>query len=298
VVFDDHFTTISSIAQDDSPPNQWADLCLENSISILEDQETSDKSPMSLNDEWWTTEEMLEKQWAQVQSNSIQQTYNTTSFIQEKSTNPTQSDVTLKIQSTTEAPLLQAHDPKMQSESEDAGVVDSRETPDISMKSDTKGISSRELTTETKNTKDNQTKGFPSNSIPSSSSIPICRSDRINKGKFISTKFENEVFLTDIVQGIDPSSHFGQLCHTSLQTCPSTGHLDTLDQRVYFAQRNLFLSSNPGSPTLYESMNWPQSNQYCEAMQLEIETLERQHTWVSCLCLKDHCVLKVLGVLN
>jgi hypothetical protein len=52
MVFDDHVTTVSSIGQDDSPPNHWADLRLENSISILEDQETSDKSPMSLNDEW------------------------------------------------------------------------------------------------------------------------------------------------------------------------------------------------------------------------------------------------------
>jgi hypothetical protein len=39
--------------------------------------------------------------------------------------------------STTEDPILQAHDPKIQFESEDAGVVDSRETPDIGMKSDT-----------------------------------------------------------------------------------------------------------------------------------------------------------------
>jgi hypothetical protein len=121
-----------------------------------------------------TAEEMLEKQRAQVQSTSIQQKYDKTSFIQGKSTNPTQSDVTLNIQITTEAPVLQAHDPKIQSESEDTGVVDSRDTPDISMNSDTKAISSRELTTETKNTKNNQTKGFPSNTIPSSSSIPIC----------------------------------------------------------------------------------------------------------------------------
>jgi hypothetical protein len=58
---------------------------------------------MPLNDEWLTTEEMLEKQRAQVQSTSIQQTYNTTSFIQGKSTSPTQSDVALDIQSTTES---------------------------------------------------------------------------------------------------------------------------------------------------------------------------------------------------
>jgi hypothetical protein len=60
---------------------------------------------------------MLEKQRAQVRSTSIQKTYNTTSFIQGKSTNPTQSDVTLNIRSTTEAPVLQAHDPKIQPES-------------------------------------------------------------------------------------------------------------------------------------------------------------------------------------
>jgi hypothetical protein len=51
VVIDDYFTTLSSIGQDDSPPNHWEDLCLEKSISILEDQEASDKSPMSLDDE-------------------------------------------------------------------------------------------------------------------------------------------------------------------------------------------------------------------------------------------------------
>jgi hypothetical protein len=46
VVFDDHFKTVSSIGQDYSPPKHWADLCLENSITIKEDQITSDKSPM------------------------------------------------------------------------------------------------------------------------------------------------------------------------------------------------------------------------------------------------------------
>jgi hypothetical protein len=71
---------------------------------------------MSLNNEWLTTEEILEKQQTQVQSTSIQHTYNKTSFIQEKSTNPTQSVVTLHIQSTTQAPILQAYDPKIQSE--------------------------------------------------------------------------------------------------------------------------------------------------------------------------------------
>jgi hypothetical protein len=45
VVFDDHFTTVSLIRQDDSPPKHWEDLYLKNSISIVEDQETSDKSP-------------------------------------------------------------------------------------------------------------------------------------------------------------------------------------------------------------------------------------------------------------
>jgi hypothetical protein len=91
----------------------------------------------------------------------------------------------LNIHSTTEAPVLQAHDPKIQFESEYAGVVDSRKTQDIGMMSDTRAISSRELITEPKNTKNNQTKVLASNSIPSSSSIPILWYYRINKGNFL-----------------------------------------------------------------------------------------------------------------
>ena len=109
----------------------------------------------------------------------------------------------------------------------------------------------------------------------------------------MSTKFEDEIFLSDVVKGIDPLSHLGQLVHAvSLQTCPSTGYLDTLDPRVYLARRTSGPSHNPDSPTLYEAMNGLHAKEYLAAMQLEIETLERQHTWVSCPRPANRRVLK------
>jgi hypothetical protein len=92
---------------------------------------------------------------------------------------------------------------------------------------------------------------LPSTNHPLDSSPPsqICRSNHINKGRFMSTKFEDEIFLSDVVKGIDPLSYLGQLVHVvSLQTCPSTGYLDTLDPRVYLARRTSGLLHNPDSP--------------------------------------------------
>jgi hypothetical protein len=53
VVFDDVFTTVSSVDRDHEPPNHWEDLCLENSTQI-----TVDGPPEYLADEWLTRTEL------------------------------------------------------------------------------------------------------------------------------------------------------------------------------------------------------------------------------------------------
>jgi hypothetical protein len=55
VVFDDFFSTVSSIDKDIDPPDHWTDLCLDNTIRIA----TDDTSNLSLHDEWLTEEERL-----------------------------------------------------------------------------------------------------------------------------------------------------------------------------------------------------------------------------------------------
>jgi hypothetical protein len=56
VVFDDLFTTVSSVDRDHAPPDHWEDLCLENSTQI-----TVDNPPDYITDEWLTRGELDEK---------------------------------------------------------------------------------------------------------------------------------------------------------------------------------------------------------------------------------------------
>ena len=125
------------------------------------------------------------------------------------------------------------------------------------------------------------------------------RSNRTTKGHFTSKRFEDEVFLSMILNKVDPSSYIGQLAYAaSLNLCPTTGYLDTLDPRVYLAHRKPFLGHDPDSPTLYEAINGPQSNEYMTAMKLEIEALEKQQTWTSSPAQKITEYLRVPGYSN
>jgi hypothetical protein len=55
VVFDDQFTTVSSIERETEPPDHWEELCLENSSQILTDTESS-----HLHNDWLSPEEQEE----------------------------------------------------------------------------------------------------------------------------------------------------------------------------------------------------------------------------------------------
>lgn len=88
----------------------------------------------------------------------------------------------------------------------------------------------------------------------------------------MSTKFEDEFYLTSVSKGNHPSQCDQLAYSASLITCPITGYVDTLDPRVFLARNGEKHDSD--SPTLYEAMNGPQSEAYMEAMKVEIEALE------------------------
>jgi hypothetical protein len=56
VVFDGHFTTVSSIEREIDPPSHWEDLCLESAVRSVTDHPTT-----YLKDDWLTEEELEEK---------------------------------------------------------------------------------------------------------------------------------------------------------------------------------------------------------------------------------------------
>jgi hypothetical protein len=53
VVFDDQFTTVSSIEREIDPPSPWEEFCLESAIRIVTDHPTT-----YLKDDWLTEEEL------------------------------------------------------------------------------------------------------------------------------------------------------------------------------------------------------------------------------------------------
>ena len=63
VVFDDYFSTVSSVERELDPPEHWADLCLKQTTYIQTD-DTENGAPTSvfLDDDWLTPEELEVKQ--------------------------------------------------------------------------------------------------------------------------------------------------------------------------------------------------------------------------------------------
>jgi hypothetical protein len=56
VVFDDQFTTVSSIEREIYPPSHWEDVCLESAVRIV-----TDHPKTYLKDDWLKKEELEEK---------------------------------------------------------------------------------------------------------------------------------------------------------------------------------------------------------------------------------------------
>ena len=50
VVFDDRYSTVASIGDDDDPPSDWDDLCLDNSLYVPAD--AAPDTPQHLHDDW------------------------------------------------------------------------------------------------------------------------------------------------------------------------------------------------------------------------------------------------------
>jgi hypothetical protein len=69
VVFNDQFTTVSSIEREMDPPSHWEDLCLESAVRIVTDHSTT-----YLKDDWLTEEELEEKRRDMQKEKTIRET--------------------------------------------------------------------------------------------------------------------------------------------------------------------------------------------------------------------------------
>jgi hypothetical protein len=77
VVFDDHFSIVSSVERETDPPEHWADLCLEQSTYIPTDdgEHGAPTSAFLLDDNWLTPEELEVKGRSTTRQNAIRATF-------------------------------------------------------------------------------------------------------------------------------------------------------------------------------------------------------------------------------
>ena len=71
-MFDDVFSTVTSISNNDPPPNFWNEIDIDEFMYIIP---LGDYSVVTLNDEWLTPQEREEKECAQVKQVQLRARY-------------------------------------------------------------------------------------------------------------------------------------------------------------------------------------------------------------------------------
>ena len=206
VVFDDLFSTVSSIAREDQPPSHWSDLCLENTELIPMD------NPPSLSSEWLNEMDCTLDNQAATRTNQVRQDLQTS--------NP----------SAQQEPLFL---PNPRLSSEGGFTTEGVSSPNSPGNTPTTTISEgeRDLTPPSASS-------LPSNAANKPrTETGLRHSPRLNKGQYSSTRYINEVFLSIVTNLRDLSEYTTALAYQAeLQTDMDTYEVDITDPRVYNAK--------------------------------------------------------------
>jgi hypothetical protein len=261
VVFDDEFSTVTSIEREHDPPSFWNELCLENTVFIPVDY-TTDGPSTHLADDWLTPEERILKQRELIRREEIRNRVvppGATSRIPDTS-NPTPVN-----------DILSAPDPSITLESTTVS------NPSTSLVSDSVPVVTA---TTTSASSDPSLRSTTATSLPASVAPPmICRSERFNKGQYGSTRYFDEVFLTPLAKISNCDDTTKRLAYmASLYTCHDTGLENISDPCMYAAKHR---KDDPDSPTFHQAINGENAEDYIQAMKLEVETLVQQRTWMT-----------------
>ena len=103
------------------------------------------------------------------------------------------------------------------------------------------------------------------------------RSSRATKGKFDSTRYINEVYLSQVIKS-DQSYQDQQLAYLAeIQTDYDSGIMNCQDPRAYTARTKK--AFDPDTPNWHEAMHGPEAEHYIDAMKKEISQLMKIKTW-------------------
>jgi hypothetical protein len=251
VVFDDSFSTVKSIGDDDVPPDFWTAPNLEMCIHRVP-IDAADPTASLLPDDWLTPHELEEKRRCLHRQTQICETY----IPPLPNTNPMPPQESLVSVDPVMTPATAAAPaptgPSATLESSFPSVAPSPTSAPVS-------TSAPAPMTE-----------------PVTSSVPLRRSSRSTKGSFHSTKYIDEVYLSSILE-VPRSQYETELAyHAELHTDLDTGELNFFDPHAFVAQVK---KHDPDNPSYSEAMSGDDAHHYIEAMKQEINALLQQRTW-------------------
>jgi hypothetical protein len=259
LVFDDQFTTVSSIEREMDTPSHWEDLCLESAVRIVTDHPTT-----YLKDDWLTEEELEEKRHDLQREKAIRETtlqrinpqphearlQREQSPQTESNTEPTSVGIPNSV--TFEPTIIQCH----QENSTPRTIIKGHQEDSTPIMSNFNPL---------------QPKVEPSST---EGTTGLRRSTRLRK--------EPERYMNGYLATVmDNCQNDGYECvmayKAELQTDNDTGFIDIQDPRVYAAKKKK--TYNEYFPNLFQAMNGEFAEQYLEAIKKEIQTLIAQKTW-------------------
>ena len=265
VVFDYQFSTVTSVEREIDPPDNWAELCMENTTFVPTDTDTDDigaetTTKASLGFEWMTPDERDWAARAMIRQDAVRDTLTGVSTV------PTHTPTSIP-------PVAKIKDTSSTMKSVSSLVPSSLDTVLEPSEPPLSSISRGQSVVE-----------------PSPAPSGLRRSTRSTKGVFQQTRYINEVFLSSTRSSLDPTGQAAQLAYVAeLFTCSDTGAVNITDPRVYASK---IPGSDANMPTFHQELNGPDATEYINAMKLEIQTLVGQRTWKSVSRPKDKPVLK------
>jgi hypothetical protein len=276
VVFDDLFSTVSSVERENDPPDNWNQLCLENTTLIPTDDAEGEPNNGVLNFDWMTPEDRAFAERAMTRQDAIRE------ILQPAATDAT---VTLPraapIEVSTPSPtsmFLQPPSAFPTTRPDNPSTLPPllSRAPTVAPPTPIAPIS------------------VPVSRVPTPSiaaPFVVRRSSRVNKGTFSKPRYIDEAFLSSAVfMPLTGDGHEAALAYMAeLQTCSDTGLMDVLDPRVYASKTP---KNDADMPTFQQAMNGSDAAEYMTAMKLEIQTLKSQNTWVTVDRPRNKSVLK------
>ena len=236
VVFDDDFSTVSSIGENDEPPSWWNELDLEENrlrIPLNENDKTQ------LDKDWLSPEELEERSRQEIRNRHLRQAISQPSPDTSLPQSPSMQEN--DTPSTPPAPTTPSPEPVLPPQPNPKETINPPPPPVIEPPATPTPAPSQSPHVR----RSPRLHKASSPAVPSPKP-PDWRSTRSTRGARQSARFHDEVFLASVHDPLEASSTNALLAYSvERETDLNTGEINCVDPRAYAAKFKLYNEDNP-----------------------------------------------------